>query len=168
MAAQSGRFQASMNYHVAEMTKMAAEAALLQKSAMTDASEAAAESTKSAEDEIESQALEKRAGVLEVEAEALEVAATEDEQSAEALEVKAGEEQVAADLAAVRAAADEGVADEEETIAGEAATSAARFEAEELDDGAAVVVCEFLPLVDIVCDVVGGIAEGLARSSCVG
>lgn len=159
MAAQSGRFQASMHYHVAEMTKFAAEAALLQKSAMTDASEAAAESTKSAADETESQALEERAAALEVEAEALEVAAAKDEETAEGLEVKVGEEQVEAELSAVRAAADEGVADEEEAVAGEAAISAARFEAEELDDGAAVVLCEFLPLVDIVCDVIGGIAE---------
>lgn len=124
-----------------------------------DATEAAAESAQATADESESQALKNRAQVFEGEAEALQVSAADDEEGSKALGIKAGEEQTSAEMAAVQAAADEAAADEEDAVAGEATVAAARFESEELSDGAAVVVCEFLPLLDVVCDVVGGIAE---------
>lgn len=159
MAVQSGRFQSSMQHHVEEMTRLSSEAVFLQTSAVADASEAAAESAQAPADESESQSLKSRAAVLEGEAEALEVSAANQEEGSKALNLKAREEQIAAETDAVRAAADEEVADAEGAVAEEAAVAASRYEAEEVSDGSAVVVCEFLPLLDVVCDVVGGIAE---------
>lgn len=159
LATQSGRFQNSMQYHVAEMTKLASDAALLQASALADTTEANEEFSKATADKSESQVWRERASAKEAEAEALKASAVKDEEGAKSLNIKAGEEQVVADAAGVRAAADELVADEDESVAGEASASAARFEAEELNDGAAVVLCEFIPFVDVVCDVLGGVAE---------
>jgi hypothetical protein len=159
MAAQSGRYSASMQYHVSVMTKVASEAVVLQESAVVDSAKATEGSAKAIAAENESQALEAKAVALEAQAETLEVYAVEDEETAKALEVKAGEEQVAAEVAGARAAVDEIVANEEEAVATEAAGAAAEFEVEELQDGTAIMVCEFIPLLDVVCDVIGGIAE---------
>jgi hypothetical protein len=110
-------------------------------------------------DESESQSLKSHAAVLEGEADVLEVLAADDKEGSTALNIKAREQHIAAESDTVRAAADEEGAHAEDAVAEDAVVAAARYEAEEVNDGAAVVVCEFLPLLDVVCDVVGGIAE---------
>jgi chemotaxis protein histidine kinase CheA len=156
-----------MQQHVAEMTRLASEAIILQESATADSAEAVATAEKANADESESVALQERVGALELEAEELEASAAKDEEGAKILEAKAGEEQIAAETAAARAAADEALADGQDAAAGEAAAAAAEDEFGEMEDGTAMAVCEFIPLVDIICDMMGSVAAVTLHASAV-
>lgn len=130
----------------------------LESKAGADHSMAAKYAESSKADHVEAELLQESALELETESARETALAEANLVSEEEYNTKAAGEQLEADALGAEAAADEGVYLEESEKAVAEAAAAAKDMAETGSDTAGVAICEFIPLVDIVCDVVGTIA----------
>ena len=166
LAAQSSRWKHAMEEDLAKLAKSTAEAAAWQEAAGSDqvASEALTET---------SVAEQADGALLESEGEALITKGTADQAKAVAAEEEAdGLVEVAAEAhgesvaMVAEAASEEALAEEDVAKATSDAALAAENTATAEADEAGTAICQFIPLIDVVCDVVGGVAAvGLETSS---
>lgn len=155
---QSSRLQTSMSEHLMKMAKEASRAAAHQEPADADLALSSQEMKKAAIDKTKGQALQEEADALFAKGEEDEALAATEETAADGEAAKAaGEEEQAvakfAEAGSLQAAVD---ADRIEAGAESAAAARAEFTAhgDELGTG----ICEFVPVLDVVCDILGGTA----------
>eukprot|EP00977_Amphora_coffeiformis_P007541 scaffold1650_cov163-Amphora_coffeaeformis.AAC.7 len=171
LAAQSARLEQAMNVKLVEMATAAQRAASLQISA-------ASRQAKAAEAEGQATAERAQAGALQQEAAAWWETSNADAARAAAAQAKvqalrvrgaAAKEQAAAHGAA--AAFDEATAEAEMAQATADVTEAATVEAQARGEELGMIICEFVPFLDVACNVVGGITavgmEGLVATEAV-
>ena len=155
LATKSSRYEQSMNQHLMLMTESTSKSIALtglssenEELAATNSQQAAVDKTQSAELQEESMGLLKRSEVDLIKANADEV-----EMDSLKTEIGIEEEEMAGFVA--EATADE-ITYETEIAEGTAdASEAFELEAEVHGEEIGVTVCEFIPLLDMICDVVG-------------
>mmetsp|Transcript_43986 Transcript_43986/g.134009 ORF Transcript_43986/g.134009 Transcript_43986/m.134009 type:complete len:692 (-) Transcript_43986:73-2148(-) len=159
LAGQASRFSSSMNVHLVLMSDATLQSSTLQTKAGFDADEASALEEKATADTERSGGLREEAAALRVQAEEDAASAAGDEAEAAALADEAGVATAEAEVQLAAAAEEEVLAETAEALAAEEAAAAAESEVEAAEDAAAVAVCEFVPFLDVLCDVVGAATE---------
>jgi hypothetical protein len=109
-------------------------------------------------DETEASALSEQADLLQEASLKDEALANGDLDAAHELQMKMSSEQTELEAHSAAAAEEEAIVDEETTKANTELAEAALDTEELISDGYATAACEWIPFVDVVCDVVGGIA----------
>lgn len=168
LATQSARFEQAMNAKLVEMAAMAEKAAALQASS-TEHQTLAFEAEEAAfAEETEASELQKEAALLFQASERdVAIAATE-QLGVEELEGKIALEEEEAAAHAAAAAVDEATFEGEMSEATADAAEAARNQAKAHGEEMGIAICEFVPGLDVACDVIGGITavglEGVTAS----
>ena len=158
LAAQSVRWQQSMQNHMWNMAREVAKAAALQEKAAADQGLADELAAQASVLESEGEELVAQGKLLLAKSEEDSAIAAEDQTEANALFAKVAEEEAAAATELGEAAVEETIVQEETAEATADATFAARDGFEAKEDETIVGACEVIPVLDIVCDVVGGVA----------
>ena len=171
LAGQSARWEHAMNVKILELTAATVKAASFQASAAEHQSLAAQAQKTAAGDEAEAAELQEEAAVLTEQSNADAAVAAGEQAEVEELEAQVvGEEEEAAAHAAA-AALDETTFDSEMAEATADAVQATRSEAQAHGEEVGIGVCEFVPFLDIACDIIGGITavgmEGIAASEAM-
>ena len=109
-------------------------------------------------DQIKAEALQQHAAELEAENAKEEIMSEADLVKEEEYHAKAFGEQAEVDALAIEAAANEDIYLEESEKAVAEGAAAAKDLTETGSDTAGVAICEFIPFIDIVCDIVGTVA----------
>lgn len=158
LSAQTGRWQSSTNVNLIQMTALLEESSSL----LVTAGESDAASTASQE---EATSLGARATEVKAEASALRSQAKTDTAEAASLQTEADTTQVEAATVAeegathTAAAAGQEAASDANFVDGMAdATEAARIEARAHGEELGVAFCELIPILDLACDVLGGVS----------
>ena len=159
LAAKSLRYQSSMEAKLILMVESAARASDLDGVSVRDRSEAAELEGKAAADTDEAAELQEMASDLLEEAEEDEARAAADTAEGGTLSYRAAELEAEAGEHLARAAEDGTVLATDEAESAFEALEAAELEAEALEDASLVVICEMIPFLDVLCDVVGAMAE---------
>jgi len=140
------------------MANAARKAATLESESQTDSTLATKNNAQSTTDELESKSLHQHAVTLEEESERDAAAAEAARASTVEYASAAAEEEAQAEVREAAAVAEEAVYDAETEKALAEAAEVAGLEVEAEADGMAVGACEFIPFLDVLCDVVGGVA----------
>jgi chemotaxis protein histidine kinase CheA len=166
LAAQSSRWEQNMNAKLIQMAASTAKATSLHAaSAKNEELALQAEATADA-DTLQAGELQQQAEALLEKAEADQALAASEQVGAEELEVEIVTEVAEAAAHAGVAAADEAALDAEFSEGTADATEAAESEAEAHGEELGVAFCELIPLLDLFCDVVGGVtAVGMEVSA---
>jgi hypothetical protein len=162
LAVQSSRWEQSMNTKLIQMAVSSGQALVLQEAGTQAELQGIEQHEAAVMDEAKAVELQKEATVLLEQSKADAALAATDQVEVEELSVKLAEleEQSAAHAAA--AAVEEETFESEVAEATVNAEQATRLEVQAEGDEVGIAVCEFFPLLDIVCDLVGGIvAVGL-------
>ena len=155
---QSFQSSHSMTKHLLKMEKEMMQAGALQSNAAIDNGIAAQYAESSGIDQQEAETLQENAVELEAESAREQVMAEANLAKAEELNTKAAEGQLETDaLVADTAISEQAFLDASEQALAESAI-VAKDMAETTSDGGAVALCEFIPFVDILCDIVGSVA----------
>lgn len=171
LAAQSSRWEQAMNTKLLEMAAAAEKTAAMQISAADYQALAVEAEEQAAAEQAEAAELQEEAAALLEKSEADSAIAAGEQVEVEELEAQgAGEEEQAVAHGAA-AALDEVTFEGEMAEATADATEAARSEAQARGEEVGIAICEFVPFLDIACDVVGGITavgmEGFAATEAV-
>jgi hypothetical protein len=155
---QSSRLQASMSEHLVKMGEEASRAAKLHAAADAEWSLSTKTHEKAGVDKVEGEAMHKEAEALFVKVDQDEAVAATEEETAEGETAKAAgeEEQAVAHFAEAGSLQTIVDADRIEAFADSSAATRAAFTArgDELGTG----ICEIIPLLDVLCDIIGGTA----------
>jgi hypothetical protein len=170
LAAQSARYEQSMQSNLWSMAQEATKATALQQKAASSETMADESSTMAAENQREGEALELQGEELLTKGEADEALAATDQSMADELGVKSAEEEAAAVSEFGEAAGEEALVEQDFAEANAEAAMAARDGFEADTDEIVVGACEMVPFLDILCDIIGGRGRGrlygcLGRSS---
>ena len=158
LSTQSGRFNGATKTHLGQMAVLIEESASLQLAA-TEADTIASEKTEEAVSlKVKADELRTEAAELRAEAKADATEATEAQLQADAAETDIAAEQGEAAAHAAVATTDEAVADANLADGTADAAEAARIEASAHGEEIGIAVCELIPLVDLLCDTVGGVS----------
>ncbi|KAG7362188.1 MATE efflux family protein [Nitzschia inconspicua] len=162
LSAQTARWERAMTTNLVELGHALEQSAAFQASA-AEQNAMAAETLEEAEAEkMQAAKLEEEAAVLLEESEANAAAAARDELKVEELEEEIAALEAEAGAHAGIAAADELLAEEESAQALADTAQAARIEAQARGEELGIAFCELIPILDVACDVVGGVtAVGL-------
>mmetsp|Transcript_6077 Transcript_6077/g.11518 ORF Transcript_6077/g.11518 Transcript_6077/m.11518 type:complete len:705 (-) Transcript_6077:196-2310(-) len=163
LAIQSNRWKHSMEHELGMLSKSIAQATAWQEKAAEDESQAKVFSDKALEEKIQSESMQSEAESLILKGQEDEIQAATLEKESEGLYVKASQEKQEAVGLLVEVAAEEAAA-QKENMAQVAANTAlvAKNTASVEADEAGTVLCQWIPIVDVVCDVVGSVvAVGL-------
>lgn len=158
LAGQSAVYESAMRENLLQMAAAVAKASELQSSAEVTSTTAEETLEKAAADRAESEALQAQGEALLAEAEADQAAAEADEASAGELAAAAAEEAAAAEADYAKVAAEEVLVEEDVAKATADAAKATRDGFRASEDEVAVGACELVPVLDLVCDIVGGAA----------
>jgi len=147
-----------MQRHLLQMAKQAALAVELQQKASQSVATADEFAAQATADQAEAAELQAQSDELLGKAKADQASSQSDQVAAEELEAQSAAEEASATTEFSAAAAEEVVVEEDTAKATADATAAARngFEAEE--DELLVGACNAVPVLDVVCNVVGGVA----------
>lgn len=158
LAYQSYRFEVTTERHLLNMANAARKAATLESEFQTDSALATENSDLSAADKLESESMQERAIALEEESERDAAAAEAASASGTEFVSKGIEEESQAEVHEATAVTEEAVyeADTEKALA--EAAEAVALEVGTETDAAAVGTCEFIPGLNLFCDVIGGVA----------
>ena len=158
LSIQTSRWERAMVKNLVEMGEALSKSAALHASAVEEESVAAETEARAGTEKAQAAKLQEEAVALKGEAEANLNIAASDEAKAEELEteIAALEVDIAAHGAA--AAADETLAEEESGQAVLDAAEAARIESLARGEEIGVAFCELVPILDVACDIVGGVA----------
>lgn len=171
LAVQSSRWEQSMNDKLLEMAAAAQKAAALQISAADHAAWAIQAQDQAVAEQARAAELQEEAAVLFEKSEADAAIAAGEQIEVEELEAEVAVEEEQAVAHAAAAALDEVTFEGEMIEATADAAEAARMEAQARGEEVGIAICEFIPLLDVACDVIGGITavgmEGLAASEAV-
>ena len=158
LAAQSSRWKHAMEAELAQVAKLSAQAAAWQEAALDDKAASDALTKTSLAEQEQAELLQEEGDSLLEKGEADEARATTTEEEADGLTVEASETEVEASALFAEVGVEEAEVVEDTTKATKNAALAAEDGTAAEADEAATAVCQFIPLVDVVCDVVGGIA----------
>jgi len=158
LALQSYRFEQSATRHLLEMNNAALKAANLDSKSESDAALSVEKSARSEEQATAAEALSKHALVLEEESKEQAAAAEADRVSSAEFTTKMAEEESQAGVHEAAATAEEIIYDTDTKKALAEAAEAAELEARTEADGLATGFCEFIPGLDVLCDVIGGLS----------
>lgn len=163
---QSSRLKASMSENLVKMTTEAAKAAQHQEAAKSDFALSTQEHDKAIDDETKGETLQEEADALFVKADQDEAMAATEETVADGQAAKAvGEEKEAGEHFA-EAGSLQAAVDADRIDAGVESAAAARTEFTAHGDELGTGICEFVPVLDVVCDILGGTAAvGLEASA---
>ena len=166
LAAQSSRWEQNMNAKMIQMAASTATATSLHAASVENEELALqAEATADA-DIVQADELQEQAEALLEKAEVDQALAASEQVGAEELQVEIATEEAEAAARAGMAAADEAASDAEFLEGTADATEAAEDEAEAHGEELGVAFCELIPLLDLFCDVVGGVtAVGMEVSA---
>jgi chemotaxis protein histidine kinase CheA len=157
LAAQSSRWEQTMNAKLIQMAASTAKATSLHAaSAENEELALQAEATADA-DIVQGDELQEQAEALLEKAEADQALAASEQVGAEELKAEIATEEAEAAAHAGVAAADEAASDAEFLEGTADATEAAENEADAHGEELGVAFCELIPLLDLFCDVVGGV-----------
>ena len=158
MALQAGRWEQSMQRHLVTMAAQAAQAVTLQAQATTASTRAAQLTTEATANAEQAAQLQAQGEELLAQSEGDSTLARADETNADEWAAQAAREEIMVETDLDQAAADELVVEQDVAHATADASRAARkgFQAEE--DQVIVGACNLVPVLDVVCDVVGGVA----------
>ena len=155
---QSCRFKASMSENLVKMATEAAQVALHQEAAESDFALSTQEHDTAIMDETKGETLQEEADALIVKADQDEAMAATEETVADEQAVKAvGEEEQAGEHFA-EAGSLQAAVDADRVDAGVESAAAARTEFTAHGDELGTGICEFVPVLDVVCDILGGTA----------
>jgi chemotaxis protein histidine kinase CheA len=157
LAAQSSRWEQTMNAKLIQMAASTAKATSLH-AASAENEELALQAEATADtDTVQADELQERAEALLEKSEADQALAASEQVGAEELRAEIAIEEAEASAHAGVAAADEAASDAEFLEGMADATEAAEDEAEAHGEELGVAFCELIPLLSIFCDVVGGV-----------
>lgn len=160
-----------MNAKLVELATATAQAAALQGSALQKTSMAVQAQATATSEQAQAAALQEQAVVLLEKAQADAALAAGEQVQAQELKVQVLAEQEESAAHAAAAAVEETTAEEEMAQATADAVQAARSEAQARGEEVGIGVCEFVPFLDIACDIIGSITavgmEGLAASQAL-
>lgn len=167
LATQSARWKTSMQYHLEQVAKKTAEATAWQEAEVEDQSASEELQQAAVQAEERGAALQEESNVLYAKAEADQAKATTAEERADGLAEDAAVKQGEVDALTGEAMTEETVAEEDTAKA--VADSALSAEDTTIAQGDEVATgwCQAIPFVDIVCDVVGGIAAAGLETQAV-
>ena len=166
MAIQSSRWEQSMNLKLTLMTEAAARAASLQSSSAENQALALKNQEAATVDEEQATELEADAAALLEKANADTALAESEQVGVEELEAEIAAEEEQTVAHAAKAALDEATVDADVAEGTADAAEATRIEAQAHGEEIGIGVCEVIPILDLVCDWVGGVtAIGLEVSA---
>mmetsp|Transcript_62829 Transcript_62829/g.152971 ORF Transcript_62829/g.152971 Transcript_62829/m.152971 type:complete len:631 (-) Transcript_62829:152-2044(-) len=158
LSSQSGRFNGATKTHLEQMATLMEESASLQLAA-TEADAIASEKTEDAASlKVEADELRTEAAELRAKAKADATTAEAAQIEADATETDIAAEQGEAAAHAAVAATDETIGDANLADGTADAAEAARIEASAHGEEIGIAMCELIPLVDLLCDTVGGVS----------
>jgi flagellar motor protein MotB len=158
LATQSARYEQSMQSNLWKMADQATQATALQQKAAYSETLADESSTLAAENLKEGEALELQGEELLTKGEADAALAATDQSMAEELGVKAAVEEATA-VSELGVAAGEEVLVEQDVVEATAEAAIAARDGFEADaDQIVVGACQVVPILDFVCDIIGGVA----------
>jgi hypothetical protein len=158
LAAQSARYEQSMQSNLWNMAEQATEAVSLQQKAASSETLADESATLAAKNKEEGEALELQGKELLTKGEADKALAAIDQSISEEMGVKAAEEEVLATSEFGLAAGEEALVEQDVAEATTEAAMAAQDGFEVDADEVVVGACQVVPVLAFVCDIVGGIA----------
>ena len=158
MSFQSYRSTQSMKAHLLQMASHAENSKSLTTKAATDTTAAESLHAQSVTEATEAQELEDSAALLKEQAEQDAAKAIEDTTEADSYVDTIGVETAQVSALQAKIASEEVIYKEEIEKAAVEESSASSNTVKTESDGLATSVCEFIPLVDIFCDFVGGVA----------
>jgi MATE family multidrug resistance protein len=168
LTAQTTRWEKAMTGDLVELTEALERAAVLQ-TAAAEGSALAAETLEQAEAEkVEANELRHAEAVLLEESEANAALAARDDVEAAELEEEIVALEAEAAAHAGKAAVDQVLAEEEAAEAAADTAEAAQIEAEARGEEIGIAFCELIPILDVACDVIGGVtAVGLESGAAL-
>jgi len=167
LAYQSYNFELGMTRHLLQMANAARKATTLESESSSNHALALEHNDESIANKLESESDHEQAIALEDERERDAAAAEASHVESGEFASKAAEEESRAELRDAAAAAEESLSDREAEKGLADVGEAAALEMEIEADGFVVGTCNFVPGLDFVCDVVGGIAALQMEASAV-
>eukprot|EP00539_Tryblionella_compressa_P002762 CAMPEP_0178742886 /NCGR_PEP_ID=MMETSP0744-20121128/5914_1 /TAXON_ID=913974 /ORGANISM="Nitzschia punctata, Strain CCMP561" /LENGTH=542 /DNA_ID=CAMNT_0020395859 /DNA_START=153 /DNA_END=1778 /DNA_ORIENTATION=- len=168
LSVQTSRWEQAMNRNLLEMSQALDLSSSLQATASEQEAMAAENEESAASQELEAKSLQEEAAALLEESEVNTGISATDTMQAEALAAEISTEEAEATAHLAKAAVEEGAADTESAEALADAAEAARIEAQAHGEEIGIAICEFIPILDIACDIVGGVtAVGLEAGASV-
>lgn len=167
LAGAGTKWKRSMEQNAQQLAKQSAQAIAWQESATADETTADEVQAAAVADEEESAALLSEGEALEAKGHADEAKALTEIEEADAMAVQASEVEAQAEELFAEAGAAEITAAEESAMATATAALAAEHNAIAETDEVATAACNAIPVLDVICDVVGGLAAAALESQSV-